>query len=131
MNVVDSSAWLEFFRGGANGAYFKPAIMDIPRLTVPTVVIYEVFKKLLTELDEKSAQLFTAQMYQGTVVDLDARLAVRAVRVSQTYRLSLADAVIYATAQEMSATLWSQDRHFEGLPNVKFKTKSEVQKRKG
>ena len=39
---------------------------------------------------------------------------------SSRYKLSTADAIIYATAQAHRADLLTCDRHFETLPNVRF-----------
>ena len=33
---------------------------------------------------------------------------------------SYADSIILATAREHAATLWTQDEHFSGLPEVKY-----------
>jgi predicted nucleic acid-binding protein len=32
----------------------------------------------------------------------------------------MADALVYAVAQVADAELWTQDKHFERLPRVKF-----------
>jgi toxin FitB len=47
MNVVDSSGWLEFFADGPNADFFAPAIENIPELVVPSLSMYEVFKRVL------------------------------------------------------------------------------------
>jgi hypothetical protein len=47
MNVVDSSGWLEYFADGPNADFFAPAIESISELVVPSVSIYEVFKRVL------------------------------------------------------------------------------------
>ncbi|MCK7473317.1 MAG: hypothetical protein MZV49_06830 [Rhodopseudomonas palustris] len=52
MNVVDSSAWLEYFANGPNASFFTPPIEDLERLIVPSVTIYEVFKRVLQQRDE-------------------------------------------------------------------------------
>ena len=44
-NVVDSSGWLEYFADSERAAFFAPAIEDTDHLIVPTICIYEVFKK--------------------------------------------------------------------------------------
>jgi hypothetical protein len=36
MNVVDSSAWLEYFADGPNASFFAEPIEDIEALVVPT-----------------------------------------------------------------------------------------------
>jgi len=57
MNVVDSSCWLEFFAGSKVGEKMASVIEDMDDLVVPSITLYEVFKKLITELDEDSAIL--------------------------------------------------------------------------
>jgi predicted nucleic acid-binding protein len=49
MNIVDSSGWLEYFADGENADFFAPAIEDTENLIVPTVIIYEVFKRMLKQ----------------------------------------------------------------------------------
>jgi hypothetical protein len=42
MNVVDSSAWLDFFTDTELAPIFKPIIDDWSNLIVPTITLYEV-----------------------------------------------------------------------------------------
>jgi predicted nucleic acid-binding protein len=42
---------------------------------------------------------------------------------AQTYKLAMADAIIWQTAQVHQAKLFTQDDDLKGLPNVKFKAK--------
>ena len=42
MNVVDSSAWLEYFANGPNAEFFAPAIEKTTALIVPWLTLYEV-----------------------------------------------------------------------------------------
>lgn len=121
MNVVDSSAWLEFFANGPNATFFAPAIEKISDLLVPSLTLYEVFKRVLQQRDEGSALQAVAVMEQGRVVDLDAPLALTAARISVEYRLPLADSVILATARTHGAVLWTQDADFKGMPGVEYR----------
>jgi len=123
MNVVDSSAWLEYFSAGPNADFFAGAITQTDELVVPSVTLYEVFKKVLQELDEDRALQTVAAMQQGTVVDLDGRVALLAARLSVEKALPMADSVILATAGVHGATLWTQDADFQGLPNVEYRPK--------
>lgn len=52
MNVVDSSSWLEYFADGPNAGFFAQALEKIEELVVPTISIYEVFKRILQQRDE-------------------------------------------------------------------------------
>jgi predicted nucleic acid-binding protein len=60
-------------------------------------------------------------MQQGTVVDLDARLALVAARISLERKLPMADSIILATARAYEATVWTQGADFKGLPHVQFR----------
>jgi len=123
MNLVDSSAWLEYFADGPNADFFAAAIEDTGKLVVPTVCLLEVFKRVLQQRGESDALSVATQMQQGRVVELDASLALGAARLSFDLKLPLADSVILATARAHKATLWTQDADFERLPGVKYKAK--------
>ena len=49
MNLVDSSAWLEYFADGPNASFFEPSVTRKAELIVPTIVIYEVCKRVLQQ----------------------------------------------------------------------------------
>ena len=70
MNVVDSSGWLEYFADGPNAAFFAPPIEDTAELVVPSVSLYEVFKRVLQQRDETEALKAVALMQQGSVIRL-------------------------------------------------------------
>ena len=120
MNLVDSSCWLEYFAGTAAGNKVAAAIEQISNLIVPTIILYEVFKKLLQETDEDDALFAAAHMKQGRVIDLDTDLAIFAAGLSKAYKLSLADSIIYAAARKYKCILWTQDKHFKSLENVRY-----------
>jgi predicted nucleic acid-binding protein len=121
MNVADSSAWLEYFANGPNAGFFAPAIEKTSELIVPSITLYEVFKRVLQQRDEGAALQAVAVMQQGAVVDLDAPLALAAARLSAEQNLPMADSVILATARAQAATLWTQDADFKGLPGVEYR----------
>ncbi len=121
MNVVDSSAWLEYLAAGPNAAYFAAAIENTAELIVPTLILYEVFKRIVQQRSENEALQVIAVMQQGKVADLDSRTALSAARISIDHQLPMADSVILATARLNNALLWTQDSHFEGIPNVKYR----------
>jgi predicted nucleic acid-binding protein len=124
MNVVDSSAWLEYLADGPNAGFFAPAIEATEDLIVPTISLYEVFKRILQQRSESEALQAVALMQQGEVVELDAPLALVAARLGVDARLPLADSIILATARRHGATLWTQDEDFDGLPDVQYRRRN-------
>ena len=121
MNVVDSSAWLEYFANGPNASFFAEPIEQIDKLIVPSLSLFEVFKRVLQERNENDALQAVAIMHQGTVVDLDASVALSAARLSVENKLPMADSVMLATARENDAALWTQDADFKGLERVQYR----------
>jgi predicted nucleic acid-binding protein len=120
MNVVDSSGWLEFFADGPNADFFALPIENVLELVVPSVSLYEVFKRVLQQRGEDAALQAVGIMAQGRVVDLTMTLALNAAKLSVDLRLPMADSIMLATARVYHATLWTQDADFRGLEGVEY-----------
>lgn len=120
MNVVDSSGWIEYFTQEENARFFTAPIRDVEQLIVPTICIYEVFKRLLAERDEDAALLAVGLMSHGHEVELDRKIAIEAAQISRELKLAMADSIILATARTQEAVLWTQDAHFKGMEGVKY-----------
>ena len=120
MNVIDSSGWLEYFVDGKNANFFAPVIEDTANVIVPTISIFEVFKRTLVDKNRDDALEAVAMMYGGRIVDLDREIALIAAELSFELKLPMADSIILATARANDAILWTQDEHFKGLAGVKY-----------
>lgn len=123
MNVVDSSGWLEYFADGHNAAFFAPAIEATRELLVPTLSLYEVFKRVLQQRGEGQALQAVALMQQGQIVDLTAAAALCAAKASIERRLPMADRIMLSTARLHGAVFWTQDADFDGVEGVKYVAK--------
>ena len=120
MNVVDSSGWLEYFAAGPNARFFSEPIEATSELVVPTVSLYEVFKRVLQQRGEGEALQAVATMQQGTAADFPPPLALSAARLSHDLGIPMADSIILATARAWNATLWSQDADFAKMADVRY-----------
>ena len=118
MNIVDSSGWIEYFADSKKANNFSKPIENTIELIVPSIILFEVFKKLLAELGEDIALTSIAHMQQGKVIDLDQEIALSAARVSFENKIPMADSIIYFTAIKYNATLWTQDEHFQNLNGI-------------
>jgi predicted nucleic acid-binding protein len=116
--LLDSSGWIEFFTGGPladrYAAYFAPRF----QLITPTIVLYEVYKKIKRERDEETALLFAARLSATQVVQLTESIAFLAADVSLRHGLAMADAMVYATAQDQEAEVVTGDADLKDLPGV-------------
>jgi predicted nucleic acid-binding protein len=116
--LVDSSGWVEFLGDGSLADKFAPFFEREERLVVPVIILYEVYKKLLSAQGSTAADKFLSAALRARVVPLDEQLALLAARISLDLRLPMADAMIYATAQFVAAHLVTSDTRFQGLPGV-------------
>ncbi len=78
------------------------------------------FKRISRQRDEATALQYIAVMQQGEVVPLDAGMALSAAALGLRHKLPLADSIIYATAQQVRAVVWTQDSDFQGLADVRY-----------
>jgi len=124
MNLVDTSGWIEFLFSGPNADYFAAPIERTDELLVPTICMYEVFKKVSLVAQDQQAVEAVGLMRQGCVVDLTEAIAMDAACVSVKYRLPMADSIICATARAHDAQVWTQDEDFEHLPGVNYRPAS-------
>jgi len=120
MNIVDSSCWIEYLMNSEIGVNVAPVIENPGELVVPTIILYEVYKKLLAEKDEEYALDVVSYMQTGTVIDLNAALSLSAVQISRKYKLPMADSIIYATSLHYSAVIWTCDKHFKDIPDIRY-----------
>ena len=123
MNVIDSSGWLEYFDDGSNADFFAPGIENTAELLVPSICLYEVFKRILQQRSDVDALQAVVAMQQGIVVDLTPALAISAANLSAALKIPMADSIILATARANNALVWTQDADFEGLDGVRYRAK--------
>ena len=120
MNIADSSCWLEYLMGTEIGATVAPVIENPAELIVPTITLYEVYKKLLAEKSEEYALNVISYMQTGKVIELNSGLSLSAAQISRKHKLPMADSIIYATSLHYSAVLFSCDRHFKDIPGIQY-----------
>ena len=120
MNVVDTSGWLAYFAGEQNARQFLTPIQAQDKLIVPAICIYEMSKVILRESDENHLIQVLAVIQKARVVPLTPVISISAAKISMEYKLPMADSIVYATAREFNATVWTQDIDFENLPDVNY-----------
>jgi len=125
MNIVDSSCWIEYLMDTEIGANVAQIIENPDDLIVPTITLYEVYKKLLAEKDEEYALDVVSYMQAGTVIELSAGLSLSAAQISRKHKLPMADSIIYATSLHYSAVIFSCDKHFKDIPDVRYFSKTQ------
>jgi predicted nucleic acid-binding protein len=117
--ILDSSGWIELLAGSDRAHLFEPALRA-ERLIVASIVRYEVGRYAFSHKGAGGRELALTALSKFEQVPVDEGVADTASELAQIHKLAMADALVYATAQIMGAELWTQDKDFKQLPNVKY-----------
>ncbi len=120
MILVDSCGWIEYLSDGPLADKYEKYLQDSSQIVIPTIVLYEVYKKIRRERKEEEAIIIAAQMKKTKIIPLTDEIALSSAEFSLRYKLPLADSIVYATAIKENVQVVTSDSHFEGLDGVIF-----------
>jgi len=120
--LIDSYGWIEYFGEGPLADRYAPFVekADEKETVTPTIVIYEVYRKIKSVRGEEKALEAYAQMSRTKIVDLTSSLCLEAADISMNSNLGMADAIIAATAKAFNAQIVTSDEHLKKIDGVKF-----------
>ena len=111
--LIDSSVWIDFI---VNGSY-KELIENSDIIIVSALSIFEIKKKLVKKgynINHVNKGMDFIRK-RSMVADVTGDLAIKAVEISIDNKMPMADSIIYATALEKDAEVYTLDNHFRGL----------------
>ena len=122
MILIDSYGWIEYFTEGALADSYAPYVekVDDENYITPTIVVYEVYRKIKNLQGEQKALEAFSQISRTRIVELTSAISLKAADVSINLKLGTADAIILATAQECNAEIVTSDKHLKDLDRVKY-----------
>jgi predicted nucleic acid-binding protein len=115
--IIDSSVWLEILRSG-------PLQIECERYIqkggtkIPTLALYEVYKKIKTKVSEDVALEAVAVLSNFELVDLNREIALLAADLSIEHNMGMADSIVLACARYFKEKLVTLDNDFAGITNV-------------
>ncbi len=118
--LVDTCGWIEWLTNGSLSEQYEPYFGQIETMIVPTSVQYELYKWVTRQAGIQKALEAIALTEQAQVIPLTTSISLSAADISIEYKLSFADAIIYATAQFHQAELITSDGHFKNLSKVMY-----------
>jgi len=118
MNLIDTCGWIEWLTNGKLCTQYEPYFTQTNKILVPTSVQFELYKWIIKKKNIQHALEAIALTEQGNVAPLSTSIALLAADFSAEYKLSFADAIIYASAKSHDASLITSDHHFSNLPGV-------------
>lgn len=116
--VVDSSVWIEIFRSGPLASACKKAFGAHTVVGVPTIVLFEIYRKICSALNEESALSAVAYLKTYPILDLTSEVSLSAADIAINHKLAMADSIVLAHARTKEATLLTMDNDFSGIGDV-------------
>jgi predicted nucleic acid-binding protein len=128
--VIDSYAWIEYFRASEYGKVAQEYI-ESGECVTPTIVVSEISRKLQKEIElgdeTPEGRLKRLEFINATsqVVDLYFELAVEAGKIDCDMKKKekgwgLADSIVLCTARSLKGKVVTGDEHFRNLKEIVF-----------
>jgi predicted nucleic acid-binding protein len=120
--VIDSYAWVEYFRGTPSGERARPYI-ESDRSATSALTLAELREKYLREgwrSYREDSEFIGGKTFVAPLDRQAAELAgeLNHERKKEVAGWGMADSVVLATAKMASARVVTGDKHFKGLPDA-------------
>ena len=115
--VIDSSVFFEIFSDGPLRAACEQQMRD-KSLCVPTMVLFEIYRKIKVKVSEDEAMTAVGVMRSYNTLDLTSEVALLAADLSLEYSLPMADSFVLAHAFQLNQPLLTLDNDFARIPGV-------------
>ena len=113
----DSYAFFEILKGNTNYEKYKKC-----RIVTSKLNIFEVYLRLLRDIDEITAETYLYKYYQFAV-DFNEKIISDAAKLKTKLNkrnLSMTDCIGYILALKLGIKFLTGDKEFEHLENVEF-----------
>ena len=128
--IIDSYAWIEYFRASKSGEVAKKYIESKDSAT-PTIVVSEISRKLTKEINlgnetpQGRIERLEFIRSKSQIVDLDFEMAIETGRIDVEMKKKekgwgLADSIVLCLAQLRKGKVVTGYSHFKKLDNVIF-----------
>lgn len=119
--LIDSWAWIEYFKGSGAGKKASRIIEDEEEAVVSTINMAEVYRWVLKFYDEDKAREKVSAMKQRCfVIDVTEEIAIKSAKIRHETKLGLGDAIVLATANQENAKVVTGDPDFKGMEDVVY-----------
>ena len=118
--VIDTYAWVEYFRGSSRGSSARKYI-EGGRAATSAITLAELREKYLREKWGFFQEDLNFMITRTSLVPVDRSIALLAGEINHSRKKAakdwgMADSIILATARSVSAKVITGDPHFKGLP---------------
>lgn len=121
-SVIDSYAWIEYFRGSSSGQKAKEFI-ERGSATTSAITLAELQEKYLREKWDSFELDLKFMTTKTSVIMIDQQISILAGRLNYENKKriknwGMADSIVLATARIFTATVVTGDPHFRDLKDA-------------
>ena len=120
--IIDTYAWIEYFRGTETGDRIQSKI-DIGGNITPTIVLGELKKKYVEEDIEGFDEDLRFIKSKSEILPLDEQTAINAGEIRSTIGISgigIVDCILIALSRQLNVKVLTGDSHFQNLDEAEF-----------
>ena len=111
--LIDSWAWIEYFKGTQYGERARKYIESGEEILVSAINVSEVYRFLLQHRAQEAQQLIDFVLRTSFVIPIDVPIALHAARLKVEKKFGMADAIVLATAREQHSQVVTGDDDFK------------------
>lgn len=122
MKLLDTSAWIEYFRGSTQGEIVK---MELSKEAATSAITLAEISQWFTKNNSDVSVAIEHIKRNSILIELEEDILVESGKLYVKLRptrakIGLIDAIIYMTAQIHGLSLLTSDSDFQGLPQVEM-----------
>lgn len=111
--IIDTSAWIHFFSKPTPHKKVVEALNGTQKIIIPTIIIYELTKKLLEKYNKNIVAEHLAALKKFEIINLDSEISILAGTLSRKHNLAMADSIILASAETLKCKIITFDQDFK------------------
>ncbi len=119
--VIDSYAWIEYFRGTEKGKEAKKFI-ESSKVATSAITLAELSEKYIRESQDFKEDV-NFILSQAKVISLDTEIAIKAGAINFENKKviknwGMADSIVLATTRSLGAKVVTGDEHFRNIKDA-------------
>ena len=118
--MIDSWAWIEYFKGTALGQRAKPFVEGNDEILVSSLNVAEVYLFCLRHRPNETNSFIGFLLKSSFVIPPSTEMAIDAAKHKHEKKMGMTDAIIYSTAQKHGARIVTGDDDFKGMEGVEY-----------
>ena len=111
-NIIDSSAWIEFFKGNKNYIFIKELIRG-NSICINDIILTELLPQILHKKEKKLADLLNSLKKYSLVIDWQEARNIQLLNIKHgNNNIGISDILIAQNCIQNNLKLITHDKHF-------------------